>query len=134
MSHDGRFIATTGWDSWVKVRDVSNVLESKLVVERGDFPQQGHMRPIAISPDGRYFATNGRVRTDSGTGGESFDLDLWEVSTGKPVRSFGSLPGQIAQAELNVRVLGQHLGVLGSRFHRLFQVGDRLGGRLGFRR
>lgn len=98
MSRNGPLVATCGWDSWIKVRNFSDVSSPQLVFERGKFPLHGHRRPMAISPDGRYITAHGGQVVDEVTGDKSDVLDMFEVASGRLIRQFGPLPAQIGLA------------------------------------
>lgn len=98
MSCDGRFVVTAGWHSAVNVWDFSDVNDPKQVFGRVNLPTHGHMRPTAISPDGRFITVHGGEIADKATGKKTPFLDLLKVASGETVRRFEDLSNQISMA------------------------------------
>jgi WD40 repeat protein/tRNA A-37 threonylcarbamoyl transferase component Bud32 len=76
LTRDGRWLASGGEDGRVFVRDVAAAEPAR------ELRHPGRVSAVAVSPDGRHVAS---------CGGPS--LRLWEVSTGREVRTFARAPG-----------------------------------------
>jgi WD40 repeat protein len=91
-SADGRFLATGGPDGLIQVWDVATGKESRRFelkgtpgeIERGD----GKMLSVALTPDGRHLVGT-RAQGDMA-------LHMWNMETGKEVRTFRSPEGRPA--------------------------------------
>src|SRR5262249_15080669 len=81
---DGRHIASAGTDGSqfaVKVWDARNVPEHlEIQAKRGSFAVPFHFVAFGPNPDGRYLVTGSR----------SGAVQVWDATTGEPVRTLGT--------------------------------------------
>jgi WD40 repeat protein len=79
FSPDGRLLATTSASGLVTFRHMPGLRVARTVVH------QGGATAIAFSPDDRWFAT----------AGYDHNVRLWEIATGRPIRTLGGSGGTI---------------------------------------
>lgn len=101
FSPDGSYVVTGSNDSTAKLWEVSNGNEIKTFE-----CHSGGVNSVVFSPDGRYILTGGRDKTakpmytqDKGyvvAGGKDKTVKLWEISTGRLVKTFEDHAGNVS--------------------------------------
>ena len=85
-SPDGRFVASVGTESAVKLWDLQSGLELRTLQEHG-----AAVQAIAFSPDQRLLATAGNDRV----------IRLWDIATGRMLRSLPGRDGVVTSLEFS---------------------------------
>jgi WD40 repeat protein len=82
FSLDGKYLATCGYDGYIKIWDINNVFT--LWKERWYNTQGGGLRHIRFTSDNKYIV--------SGGGGDSYTT-IWDLIDNKIVKDYGDLSG-----------------------------------------
>lgn len=83
FSHDGRFILTGGYDRSARLWNAATGLEI-----RSFKGAMGPVLAVAFSPDGHFVLTGSYSHYEKGKKASDDDVRVWDISSGKLLRSF----------------------------------------------